>query len=114
MSAYLPLVQVIIRNEFNAVLKNKGQQSFQAIMGVGSTNSLVDMVHSQFNMSGSKLAGAKVGLLDPYQVRSCMVYPFKNSLYTPLAIKGSLESKHSDKAKLQQHALKLVVLQVHL
>ena len=43
-------------------------------------------------MSGSNLLGAKVGLLDPYQVWAFMVDPFKNFLSIPLVIKGGLDS----------------------
>jgi hypothetical protein len=105
MSAYLPLVQAI-RNELNAVIRNRGGRPFDDIFGEGSMVQLTDFIRNRFNMDGKIPTGRKVGLLDEDQIWCFITNPYHRFLEPQLAIQGGV---FSGPGSIMQHVNNMVI-----
>jgi len=89
MSAYLPTV-IALHNGLRDVLQGPTGM-FDSIFGAGSVEHLSnEVLYKRFNMSGATIDSRRVGLLDPYQVWSFIVDPYKDELPRHVAIEPSL------------------------
>lgn len=98
MSAYLPIC-VACRNEINTILDSVGgKEGFDGKFGAGAFDELQEALNVRFNFDGKPKPGAKVQLMDEYQVWCFVCDPYRKYLTPSFDLEGGLPARHFNRA----------------